>query len=406
MGLYYRDGELHLGETDFYPLLPLAKARQAPFYAYDLDAMLSRVRALKAAAPKNLKIHYAMKANAADPILRLFQEEKVGVDVVSGGEIRKALMAGFHSRDILFSGVGKTRQEIHLAISSELGQINVESPQELERIAATAKELKKRARIAFRINPDVDPQTHPYITTGFRENKFGMDESFLPELRKLLKAHQDVLQLVGITMHIGSQIRELLPFTAAIRKTFAVYQSFIADGHKLETFDIGGGLGIPYQEEHLLPSKEISLLQEYGAMVSQELSPFPAQILCEPGRILVASSGVLVGEVQYVKETPHKNFLITDTGIHHLIRPALYQAYHRILPLLQNADRQTKNYDIVGPICESSDVLGKNRLLHEVRAGEFLAVADAGAYGFTMASQYNEHELPEQIFFSHGKQLK
>ncbi len=406
MGLHYRDRELCLGEKNFYPLFPLAKVRHAPFYAYDLDAMLSRVQALKSAAPKNLKTHYAMKANAAEPILRLFQEEGLGVDVVSGGEVRKALKAGFSARNIIFSGVGKTREEIQLAVSSELGQINVESPQELERIAATAKALKKKTRIAFRMNPDVDPKTHPYITTGFRENKFGMDESFLPKLRALLREHKDHLNLVGITMHIGSQIRELAPFSAAIRKTLAVYQSFLDEGHAMESFDVGGGLGIPYQENHEIPSKEISLLQEYGAMISQELGGLKGNILCEPGRVFVASSGTLVGEVQYVKETPYKNFLISDMGIHHLIRPALYQAYHRILPLLDHPQRSIKQYDIVGPICESSDVLGKNRDLPEIFAGEFLAVADAGAYGFTMASQYNEHELPEQLFFRAGREVR
>lgn len=402
MGLIFRDGVLHFGEEQHFPLRDLARGRTQPFYVYDIDGMRARARTLKKALP-NLSIHYAMKANGAGRILRTFQEEGTGVDVVSGGEIRSALACGFRPADVIFSGVGKTRAEIELAVGLEIKQLNVESPQELERIVEVARALGKKARIAFRINPDVDAETHPYITTGFRENKFGMEAGFLPELKNILRSAGDHVELCGLTLHIGSQLTNLAPLEDAIRSTLSLYRSLASDGFRLGTFDVGGGLGIPYREEHTLPSKDFLLLEQYGALLRKLFDGFPGTVLCEPGRILVGSSGALVGEVQYVKETPHRNFLIVNTGVHHLLRPALYQAFHRILPLEEFPDRPRKCYDVVGPICESSDVLGKERSLPELRQGDHIAIADAGAYGYTMASLYNEHPLPDQFFWENGR---
>lgn len=401
MGLVYRNGELHFGEEELFPLSSLAAGRSQPFYVYDLDAMRTRARALKGAL-SHLEVHYAMKANASERILNTFREEGLGVDVVSGGEIKRALACGFTPEDVIFSGVGKTRAELELAIGLGIKQINVESPQELRRIVEIARALVKRPRIAFRINPDVDAETHPYITTGFRENKFGMDESFLPELASILNDSGKFVELCGLTLHIGSQLRNLAPLEDAIRKTLPLFHALRGQGLPLRTFDVGGGLGIPYTEEHTIPSKDLELLEGYGAMLRRLFADFGGTVLCEPGRILVGSSGALVGEVQYVKES-HRSFLILNTGVHHLLRPALYQAYHRILPLQENSSRELRTYDIVGPICESSDVLGRERELREVRQGEFLAIADAGAYGFTMASLYNEHPLPDQIYWEKGR---
>lgn len=402
MGLVYRDGELCFGATELFPLSSLAQGRDKPFYVYDLSAMRARARALKGCFP-NLIVHYAMKANAAERILRTFQEEGTGVDVVSGGEIRRALACGFEAGDVIFSGVGKTKAEIELAVGLGIKQINVESPQELERIVEIARALNKTPRIAFRINPDVDAETHPYITTGFRENKFGMDESFLPALREILRGAGGAVELIGLTLHIGSQLRNLAPLEDAIRKTLPLFHALAGEGHPMRTFDVGGGLGIPYQEEHTIPSKDLELLEGYGALLRRVLGDFPGTVLAEPGRILVGSSGTLIGEVQYVKETPYRNFLILNTGVHHLLRPALYQAYHRILPLVQHPERPARDYDVVGPICESSDVLGRDRKMPEVRQGEYLAIADAGAYGYTMASLYNEHPLPDQFYWEQGR---
>jgi diaminopimelate decarboxylase len=224
------------------------------------------------------------------------------------------------------------------------------------RILEIARALGKKPRIAFRFNPDVDAHTHPYISTGLRENKFGMGGHFIPELKEILKRHPGQVDFVGLTMHIGSQLQDLAPIEDAIRKTLEVYELFLSEGYPLRTLDVGGGLGIPYTQEHRIPSQDLDLLAGYGQMLRRVLEGFSGTVLCEPGRILVGSCGTLLGEVQYVKETPHRNFLILNTGMHHLIRPALYQAAHRVLPLLKR-DVEKFTYDLVGPICESADFL-------------------------------------------------
>lgn len=401
MGLIYKNGSLHFGEEKFCSLLPLAQSQSQPFYLYDLDGMRARVRAMHKLRP-GIQIHYAMKANGAERILKAFREEGTGVDTVSGGEIKIALAAGFQPNQIIFSGVGKTKAELELAISLSIKQINVESPQELQRIVQIARTLGKRPRVAFRMNPDVDAKTHPYITTGFRENKFGMGDHFFPELKSILRDAGDAVELMGLTLHIGSQLQDMSPLEDAIKIALKAFNGFKAEGYPMRTLDIGGGLGIRYQEEHTLPARDFALLEGYGALLRRVLEGFTGELLCEPGRILVGSCGTLVSEVQYVKETPFRNFLIVNTGMHHLMRPALYQAHHRILPLVQNNDRALVKYDVVGPICESSDVIGKDRELNEVRAGEYLAIADAGAYGFSMASAYNEHDMPREYFWENG----
>lgn len=402
MGLLYQGSVLHFGETKLLPLPELiARNGTEPFYLYDLDGMRNRARALLQAFP-GLQPHYAMKANGSLRVLRTFREEKLGVDTVSGGEIKIALKAGFAPSEVIFSGVGKSRAEIELAIGQQIRQINVESPEELKRIIAMARAAGKKPKVAFRINPDVDPKTHPYIATGFRENKFGMGEHFVPELRKLLSDAKDAVELVGLTLHIGSQLRDLRPLEDAIKKTLPLYELFKKDGHPMRTFDVGGGVGIAYDEEHRNPPLDLKLIEKYGELLQRALKGFSGEVLCEPGRILVGSCGTLVTEVQYVKETPDRNFLIVNTGMHHLLRPALYQAEHRILPVLEHKERPSLTYDIAGPICESSDFLGKNRLFHETRGGEFLAIADAGAYGYSMASDYNEHSWPKQYYWENG----
>jgi diaminopimelate decarboxylase len=402
MGLIYQNRVLHFGENNLFPLTELTRGSKAPFYVYDLEGMRSRVRALRQAFP-GIRPHFAMKANASDRILRTFHSEGTGVDVVSGGEIRTAYKAGFAPEDVIFSGVGKTREELELAIGTSIQQINIESPQELERVIQISAALEKKPRVAFRYNPDVDAKTHPYISTGLRENKFGMGGHFIPELKQILAKNPGRVEFVGLTMHIGSQLLDLSPLEDAIRKTLEVYRAFQAEGHPLRTLDVGGGLGIPYQEEHRVPSRDFELLAAYGQMLERVLKGFPDTVLCEPGRILVASSGTLLGEVQYVKETPFRNFLILNTGMHHLIRPALYQAFHRVIPVLEHPERPLKTYDIVGPICESSDALGRDRSFHEVLQGEWVAIADAGAYGYAMATTYNEHELPKQYYWENSQ---
>lgn len=393
MPFVYRDNHLYTGDHD---LLELARSTAGPFYVYALGDILARARRMKAVFDTlPVAIHYAMKANGNHEILSRLAKEGLGADTVSGGEIKAATEAGFSPETIIFSGVGKTVHEIELAIHLGIKQINVESPQELDRIGRIAERLDREIDVAFRMNPDVSPQTHPYITTGFRENKFGMDETFLPELKKILSAHRRRLRLRGLTLHIGSQLLEIGSLEAAITKTVPVFMSLRSEGHPLDRFDIGGGLGINYGSDDTVA--EFNLLADYGALAKRHLGPLSCEVLCEPGRILVARAGLLVGQVQYIKPTPHKTFAILDTGMHHLLRPALYQAQHRILPLEKRPEAPVHAYDIVGPICESADFLAKNVVLRELRPEDYVGIADAGAYGFSMASFYNRHEMPVEI---------
>lgn len=416
MAFFYREGHLHIGTEGgksqaVRELLP--KAWTKPIYLYDLDDIELRYQALsKSLAPIRHSIHYAMKANSHERILKHLAQLGAGVDTVSGGEVRRALAAGLKPGQIIFSGVGKTRQEIELAVSAGIKQINVESPQELERIAEISRSLGRCADIAFRFNPDVNPNTHPYITTGFRENKFGMDQTFLPELVAILHRHPNELRLRGLTLHIGSLLFDLEVMREAIIKTLSVHRNLLSQGFALDRLDIGGGLGIHYETADT--GRELKLIRDYGAMVchlitnlKQELSPSDAtrlEVLTEPGRILVGRSGVLISEVQYIKRsmnpaTPDKLFAIVDTGMHHLLRPALYQAKHRVLALRENQGPR-RTFNVVGPICESSDVLGKDLQLPELNQGDLIAIADTGAYGFAMASEYNSHDLPQELFVS------
>ncbi|MCE9619996.1 MAG: diaminopimelate decarboxylase [Planctomycetes bacterium] len=399
MAFLYQHGALQVGdETRVVEVEPLVRPLDRPAYVYDLDEIDRRFRVMnEALSGAKHTIHYAMKANSNSEILRRLSELGAGVDTVSGGEIQRALEAGVPAQRIIFSGVGKTRREIEVALGERIKQINVESPQELERIGEIADRLGATADVAFRLNPDVNPKTHPYITTGFRDNKFGMDESFMPELRGILARWPKRLRLRGFTMHIGSLLFDLGVIREAIEKTIAVHDSFKKEGHPLDRLDIGGGLGIDYGTED--EAKELDMIKQYGRMAIEATRGMKVELLTEPGRVLVARAGLLVGQVQYIKATASKTFAIVDTGMHHLIRPALYGSKHRVLPLRQGTGKPVV-YDIVGPICESSDFLAKDVSLPELKPGDRIGIADAGAYGFTMASQYNSHELPGEIVVS------
>lgn len=407
MAYFYRDGKLKVGTQDvFADVATLAVAEGRPTYVYDLGDIEMRYQAYAAALSQlNSSIHYAMKANSHPLLLKKLASWGAGVDTVSAGEVKRAIEAGFDPMKIIFSGVAKTKKEIEYAIDQGIKQINVESPAELKRIVEIARKLGKKTNVAFRMNPDVDPKTHPYITTGFRENKFGMDESFLPELISTLKESTDAVQLRGLTMHIGSLLFDLKVMQEALEKTLVVHETLEKAGFVLDRFDIGGGLGIRYETDDA--TQELAMLKTYGDMVAgvftKRFGSKPSiEILAEPGRIIVARSGLLVSEVQYIKRAPAKTFAVVDTGMHHLLRPALYQAKHRVLPLAprEGADQ---SYDVVGPICESSDVLAKSVNLSELREGDLIAMADAGAYGFAMANTYNSHELPAEVVVENGK---
>ena len=385
MNLNYNSNELMLvANNESITLSDLYKGQ--PVYVYNLEGIKERYEAFKNSFNGKVDIHYAVKANTHRDILSTLAQLGAGADVVSIGEIEQCLEAGFLPETIVYSGVGKSKMEIEKAVKLGIKEINVEGPQELERISEITKRLNKPAHVSLRMNPDVCPDTHPYIRTGFRENKFGMDESFLPELIKTLKSNP-LLVLKGLSIHIGSQILETKSYCEAVKKMWPVFEKLKSEGFQLETFNVGGGLGIQYETQEY--KKDFQLMQEFGQAMLDVFKDQNLKILCEPGRMLVGPEGILLCEVEYIKSTPYKNFAIVNTGMHHLIRPALYQSFHKILATQQNLDREEVLYDIVGPICESSDVIGTERTMRELKQGDLLAILDTGAYGATMQSRYN-----------------
>lgn len=363
-----------------------------PIYVYDLDFIAQRYKAMSSAL-QSVRLFYAMKANSNVEVLQKLKDLGAGADVVSLGEIKRALECGFLPEDIVYSGVGKTVFEITEALKLGIYQINVESLPELVRIARLAKELKKTTKVALRLNPDVDIKTHPYIATGLKDNKFGMELSLIPELVQILKSAQGQVELVGVSLHLGSQMLEFSGYQEALVKLKKVYIDLKKEFPELKRFDFGGGLGIFYDRQDL--ATEERLLKEYAQITLETLKDLNCELQSEPGRWLVGHCGALLTQVQYVKKTSEKTFVIVDSGMNHLLRPALYEAHHNILPLAKRAG-ETK-VDIVGPICESADFFGKERYLSSVEEGDFLVVADAGAYGYSMANIYNLQELPLEV---------
>lgn len=373
-------------------LLPLCANYMRPIYVYDLDFLAQRYEKMSRAL-KDVQIYYAMKANSNSEVLQKLKNLGAGADVVSLGEIKRALECGFLPEDIVYSGVGKTRYEISEALRLGIFQINVESLPELERIGQIARDLKKRAAVALRLNPDIDIKTHPYIATGLKDNKFGMELSLVPALTACLKQYADFLELTGVSLHLGSQMLEFAGYQEALLRLKKVYLSLKEDFPTLRRFDFGGGLGIFYDRQDL--GLEEELLADYAKTTFDVLGDLNCELQSEPGRWLVAHCGVLLTQVQYLKETSAKKFLIIDAGMNHLIRPSLYEAQHLIYPLQKKHGGFV--CDVVGPICESSDFFAKNYSMTTVEEGDFLAVADSGAYGYSMASTYNLQELPLEI---------
>jgi diaminopimelate decarboxylase len=387
----YINNELHLGPKKK-NLKSLLSNYKQPIYVYDLDFIRARF-ALMSQALQGVRIFYAMKANSNPQVLRCLKDLGAGADVVSLGEIHRALENGFMVGDIVYSGVGKTRHEITEALKLGIYQINVESLPELERIGEIAKSLNKKAAVALRLNPDIDIKTHPYIATGLRDNKFGMELSLIPELISCLKKNSESLELVGISLHLGSQMMEFEGYQEALEKLKKIYKTLQSEFKSLRKFDFGGGLGIFYDRLDL--AKEESLLQEYAAITMNSLKELHCELQSEPGRWLLGHAGVLLTQVQYIKKTSHKKFAIVDSGMNHLIRPSLYEAFHLIYPVDKKNNESL--FDVVGPICESSDFFAKDRMLGDVQEGDFLAVMDAGAYGYSMASTYNLQDLPVEV---------
>ena len=380
----YKKNQLYFGEgARKYKLASVIKPAGTPVYVYDLHGLQKRLKFFqKQIAPAH--VHYAMKANSHPSILKIFAQGSAGVDVVSGGEIQMALKAGFKGQDIVFSGVGKTKEEIALGLNKNILQFNVESVSELKRIGQISREKNKKARVAFRVNPDINVETHPYIKTGLREHKFGLSMEQIPLLKEVLKQHTGYLILQGVAMHIGSQIQNLKALKAATLKLKSLYENLQSE-YALKTFDVGGGLGIDYKAK---AETDLPIIKEYGAFLKQISKKISARILTEPGRILTARFACLTAEVQYIKSNGDKNFVILNTGMHHFMRPCLYQAYHQIWPLQKRVGVKAI-YDVAGPVCESADILGTDRVFSNLKEGDFLAILDTGAYGAVLASHYN-----------------
>jgi len=376
----------------------LAEKFGTPLYVYSYNTLISHFIKLREAF-KSIKplICYSVKANSNLAILKVLVKEGAGLDIVSGGELFRAKKAGCPVEKIVYASVGKTTYEIEEAIKSGILFFNVESFPELKNIQHIARRLKKRVNVALRINPDVEPKTHKYITTGKLTNKFGIDFKSAKRIILLARGFSHV-EISGLHIHIGSQITTGEPFVAAITKVIRFISTLKRDGIKLEYLNIGGGLGIIYDKEAPQTAKK------FAVKVLPLLKKSGLKIIMEPGRFIVGNSGILVARVLYVKNTPKKKFIIVDGGMNDLIRPALYEAYHQIVPLIKRKGAEEKA-DVVGPICESGDFFAKNRLLPLVEEGDYLAVMSAGAYGFSMASNYNSRRRPQEIMVNKDKAI-
>ena len=372
------------------PVARIAAEVGTPVYIYSHATLTRHFRALdEAFAPVPHLVCFALKANANLAVLKLFSDLGGGLDVVSGGELFRGLAAGVPPQRIVYAGVGKTREEIAYALKSDILMFNVESGQELRCISELAAELGRTARVALRVNPDVDPKTHPYIATGLRQSKFGIDIGrALAEYQSV--KHLPALDVVAVHQHIGSQITEIQPFVDSLTRTAGLIRQLRAQGADIRYIDVGGGLGITYNEE------TPPLPAEFAQALIGVVRGLGVTVILEPGRVLVGNTGILVTRVLYTKQSPVKNFVVVDAGMNDLVRPSLYGAYHAIWRVHRVSGRDEVTVDVVGPICESGDFLAKDRVLARVEPGELMAVMSAGAYGHTMSSNYNARpRLPE-----------
>ncbi len=376
----YKNGELY---CEGVPVKSVAQRVGTPFYLYSSNTLANHVKAF-ADAFKGIPhlICFALKSNSNGAVLRLLGKEGAGADIVSGGELFRALRAGIPPKKIVYAGVGKRRDEIEYALKIDILMFNVESGEELLALDRAAKEMHAKARIALRVNPNIDPKTHAYISTGLKENKFGIPIEQALEHYQTAKNLSHV-EVVGIHQHIGSQIIEIQPFVDAIEKLVCFVKDLRSAGMSIQYINIGGGLGITYKDE------TPPLPKELAKAIQPLLKDCGCTLVLEPGRAIVGNAGILVTSVLYHKESGEKRFLIVDAGMNDLIRPSLYEAYHEIKPVIEPASSHKAIFDVVGPICESGDFLAKDRKMPEVKHGDLLAVMGAGAYGFSMSSNYN-----------------
>jgi len=387
-GLAWSGGALRLGAV---PLAAIAAEVGTPVYVYNAAAIRDRYRALDAAlAGLPHRICYAVKANSTLAVLRILRDLGAGADIVSAGEMARALAAGFQPDRIVFSGVGKATAELRQAVRARLGHLNVESVEELHRLAAIADEEQAKVAVGIRVNPDVTTDTHPYISTGKSGIKFGVPIDQVPAAAALIARHPR-LELTTLAMHLGSQLSDTEPFRQGIAHLLELAGRLRSDGaHPIRVVDIGGGLAIRYGNEPAMDPVR------FAEAVVPLLAPTGYTVYLEPGRFLVGSAGVLVTEVLYRKHSGGKEFVVVDAGMNDLVRPSHYQAYHEIVAL-DGRERPTVRVDVVGPVCETGDFLALDRALPDVAAGERLAVLGAGAYGFVMASNYNSRPRPAEV---------
>ena len=394
----YRDGALHAEDV---PVAEIAAAVGTPFYVYSTATLLRHYRLFdEALEGTDHLVCYAMKAASNQAILKTLAQAGAGMDVVSIGEYLRAKAAGVPGEKIVFSGVGKTEEEIRAVLQGGIRQFNVESEPEMEAISAVARELGTVAPITIRVNPDVDARTHAKIATGKSENKFGIPISRARDVYARAAALPG-LEVIGIDVHIGSQLTELEPFELAYKKVAELTETLRADGHDIRRLDLGGGLGIPYTRSNTAPP----LPTDYGALIKRTLGHLGCEIEIEPGRLIAGNAGLLVSKVIYVKEGEGRDFLIVDAAMNDLIRPAMYEAHHDIDPVIEPAPGLEEHpYDIVGPVCETGDTFARQRPLAPLTAGDLVAFRGAGAYGAVMSSEYNTRPLVPEVMV-HGDQF-
>ncbi len=394
----YRDGVLHAEDV---PVARIAAEVGTPFYVYSTATLLRHFTLFdEALEGTDHLVCYAMKAASNQAILRTLAQAGAGMDVVSQGEYLRARAAGVPGDKIVFSGVGKTAEEIRVALSGGVRQFNVESEPEMEVLSAVAQDMGVVAPITIRVNPDVDAKTHAKIATGKSENKFGIPISRAVEVYARAAALPG-LEVIGIDVHIGSQLTDLAPFELAYQKVAELTEILRAEGHDIRRLDLGGGLGIPYTRTNEAPPLPI----EYGALIKRTLGHLDCEIEIEPGRLIAGNAGLLVSRVIYVKSGEDREFLIIDGAMNDLIRPAMYEAYHDIVPVIEPEPAiEQKPYDIVGPVCETGDTFARQRALPPLSSGDLIAFRSAGAYGAVMASEYNSRPLVPEVLV-HGDQF-
>ena len=391
----YRHGELHCEDV---AISRIAKEVGTPCYVYSHATLIRHYRALNSAFHSVPHIvAFAMKANSNLGLLRLMATEGSGADIVSGGELFRALKAGVPPAKIVFAGVGKSREEIRYALETDVLMFNVESSAELHAIDEVAAEMRRRARVALRINPDIDPKTHPYISTGMKKSKFGISaERALDEFK--LASSLKHIDVVGVHKHIGSQLTDVTPFVDSLKKILGLVETLKAHGANIRYINIGGGLGITYSDE--VPPLPHQLADAVAPLVRD----LKCILIMEPGRVIVGNAGILVTRVLYMKEGEAKRFVIVDAAMNDLIRPSLYGAYHEIKPVGEvSATAKKHPVDVVGPVCESGDFLAKDRPMPESKPGDLLAVMSAGAYGFVMSSNYNSRPRVPEVMVKGGE---